>query len=314
MRRFWDRLLAAGSSNWGLKLLSLAFAIGLWIAGQKDAERSMEVPVEFRNIPSDLMITDTRVDYVLLRVAGPRTLVTTLGSDNLKLTVDLDGVRPGVLSFPLSSSSFQVPRGIQISRISPSVLRLKLDMVARKNLPVVVHLAGKPPDGYRVARSGAFPETVKVQGPATEVQKMTSAETAPLDLEEVRGQMKREVRLAAEGRPITFTPDRVTVSVFLEEEKVTREFHNVAIKLVGQDGADTKTNPSSVYLRLRRPKLLMDKLKVDDGLASIDLKGMGPGRYRLPLDLALPKEVEVVEQKPKQVRVIIPELKGSQRG
>ena len=45
----------------GLKLLSFALAVLLWllVAGQKEAERSLRVPLEFQNVPPSLeMIGD----------------------------------------------------------------------------------------------------------------------------------------------------------------------------------------------------------------------------------------------------------------
>ena len=69
--------------------------MGLWLAGHRDTERAIEVAVEFRNLPSDLMVMDNRVDYVVLRLMGPRTLVSTLDADNLKLSLDLNGAKSG---------------------------------------------------------------------------------------------------------------------------------------------------------------------------------------------------------------------------
>ena len=93
--------------------------MGLWVAGHRDVERAVEVPVEFRNIPSDLMVLDNRVDYVVLRLMGPRTLVSTLDAGDLKLGLDLDGAKAGSVSYPLSSTSFNIPRGVTIARITP---------------------------------------------------------------------------------------------------------------------------------------------------------------------------------------------------
>ena len=61
MKQLWERIVALAGSNFGLKALALTIAVGLWLAGHRDIERSIEVPVEFRNIPSDLMVMDNRV-------------------------------------------------------------------------------------------------------------------------------------------------------------------------------------------------------------------------------------------------------------
>ena len=51
MKRFWEKIVALAGSNFGLKALALIIAVGLWLAGHRDTERAIEVPVEFRNLP-----------------------------------------------------------------------------------------------------------------------------------------------------------------------------------------------------------------------------------------------------------------------
>jgi hypothetical protein len=86
MKQFWEKIVSLAGSNFGLKALALIIALGLWVAGHRDTERAIEVPLEFRNIPSDLMVMDNRLDYVVLRLMGPRTVVSTLDAENLKLS------------------------------------------------------------------------------------------------------------------------------------------------------------------------------------------------------------------------------------
>src|SRR4029079_5441271 len=70
MKPLWERSIALAGSNFGLKVLALFIAVGLWVAGHRDIERAIEVPVEFRNTPADLMVLDNRIDYVVLRLMG----------------------------------------------------------------------------------------------------------------------------------------------------------------------------------------------------------------------------------------------------
>src|SRR4030095_14460974 len=136
MKEIWEKIVALGGSNFGLKALALIIAVGLWLAGHRDIERAIEVPVEFRNIPADLMVMDNRVDYVVVRLMGPRTLVSTLDADDMKLMLDLNGTKAGSLSYPLSAASFTLPRGATIARITPPVVHLRLEPVVKRTLPV----------------------------------------------------------------------------------------------------------------------------------------------------------------------------------
>lgn len=305
MRQAWQRLISLASSDLMLKLFSLLFAFGLWLfvnAGQKTSERAMDIPVELRNIPSDLMVANPSLDQIEVRVMGPPALLSTLGSEHLKVALDLEGSRPGVSTFRLSPESFNPPRGVRITRISPSVVSLRLEAVTTRNLPVAVQIGEKVPYGYKVARVEVNPETVRVQGPASEVNRLASAATVPLGLEGVRDQVTRELRLTSAGKPISFFPDRVVVSVTLEEEWITREFSRVEIKGNDLEGK-YKISPSRGTLRLSGPKRLLGQLQLSPENVYLNLKGLRPGQHTLPWSFNLPSEIKVLEQRPERFRV-----------
>lgn len=307
MKRTWEKLISLASSNLGLKLFSLVFALGLWLfvnAGQKAAERAVEVPLEFRNIPSDVMVANPGVGQIEVRVMGPPALLSTIDPDYLKVVLDLDGARPGTSTFRLSPDFFNPPRGVRITRISPSVIDLKLELVAVRSLPVTVRFGGKPPFGYKVARVEVQPEAVRVRGPANEVNRMVTVDTLPLEFEG-RGQMTREVRLSSAGKTLSFSPDRVTVSVALQEEWMTREFSRLEVRVKDFTGGYS-VSPRRVYLRLSGPKRILDQLQVGAEQVYVDLKGLGPGSHTLPLSFKLPPEVKVLEQRPDRFKVRIP--------
>lgn len=307
MKRAWKKVISLASSNVGLKLISLVFALGLWFfvnAGQKAVERAVEVPMELRNIPSDVMLANPGPRQIELRLMGPPALLSTLDADRLKVVLDLDEARPGTSTFRLNPDFFNPPRGVRITRISPSVIHLKLELIAVRSLPVSVRFAGKPPSGYKVARVEVNPETVKVEGPAREVNRMASVDTLPFRLEGVRGQMTQEVRVTSAGKSLSFSPDRVTVSVSLEEEWMTREFSRIEVKAKDFAGR-YRVRPRRVTLRLSGPKRILSRLEVGTEQVYLDLKGLGRGNHKLGLSLDLPPEVKVLEQKPTRFKVRI---------
>jgi len=285
-------------------VLSLIIAVGLWLAGHRDIERAVEVPVEFRNIPADLMVMDTRVEYVVLRLMGPRTLVSTLNSEDLKLLLDLNGAKSGSVSYPLGSSSFTIPRGVTVARISPPVIHLRLEPVLRRALPVTVRFANTLPSGYRIAETVVEPATVSVEGPAEEVRRLATVATVPIDVEESRSAIKRKVRLSTDGKPLSLSPDQVEVSVKIEEEEMIREFRRVDVR--GREfTGEYSVNPRSVYLRLSGPRRVLGGLGLGADQVHLNLKGLAAGEHMLPLSFSLPPEVKIVEQKPQRFKVRI---------
>lgn len=304
MKHLWEKIASLAGSNFGLKALALIIAVGLWLAGHRDTERAIEVAVEFRNLPSDLMVMDNRIDYVVLRLMGPRTLVSTLDADNLKLSLDLNGAKSGASSYTLAGEDFNVPRGVSVARITPPVIHLRLEPVVKRTLPVTVRLSGKPAEGYRITQTAARPENVSVQGPAEDVRRLTAVETLPLDVEESRSAIKRRVRLSNDNKPLTITPDQVEVDVVLEEERVSREFDKVEVQAKDFKGAYTVT-PQWAHFQLSGPKSTMAKLKLTAENVYLNLHGMSAGEHSVALSFNLPPEVSVVEQKPQRFRVRI---------
>ena len=304
MKALWQKVPSVAGSNFGLKVLAMLIAVGLWLAGHRDIERAVEVPVEFRNKPADLLVTDNRVDYVVLRLMGPRTLVSTLDAEELKLALDLNGAKPGAVSYPLGSSSFTIPRGVTVTRITPPVVHLRLEPLLKRSLPVAVRFSGKPAFGYKIAETVVQPETVSVQGPADELKRLTSVETLPLELDESHGIIKRKLRLSAEGTAISFFPDQVEVSVAVAEEEINKEFSGVDVHAKGF-GGEYSVIPRSTYLRLSGPKRILGKLSVGSDQVYLDLKGLKVGEHNVPLNFSLPPEIKVIEQKPQRFRVRI---------
>ena len=280
MKQVWERVVLWSGSNFGLKVLALVIALGLWLAGHRDTERAIEVPVEFRNIPQDLMVMDNRIDYVVLRLMGPRTLVSTLDSQTLKLSLDLAGAKSGSASFPLGADDFNVPRGVAIGRITPPVIHLRLEPVVKRMLPVTVRLSGKPTAGYVIGETAANPRTVSVQGPAEEVRRLSAIETISVDVEDSRSAIKRRVRLSTDGKPLTLSPDQVDVLVNVEEQQVVREFDRVEVQAKDFKGAYT-ISPQWVKLRLAGPKTVVEKLDLTADNVFLDLHGMSAGDHTL---------------------------------
>ena len=307
MNLIWKKIFSWASSDTGLKLFSLLFAVGLWLfvnAGQKATEKSLTVPVEVRNLPADLMVISPGPGQVEVRVAGPPALLSTLDPDYLKVVLDLDGAHPGTSTFKLSAAFFNPPRGIRIARISPSVINLKLETKGERSLPVSVRLGAKPPAGYKIVRMETAPETVRVLGPANAVIRMTSVETAPVELEAAKGQFTRVVRLASADESVTFSPERVTVTFVMEEETITRQFIRLDVRAKNFSGKYS-TMPRQADVTLSGPKKILAEFNLGPEQAYLDLKGLKPGAHSLGLSFDLPPEVKVVEQKPERFRVTI---------
>ncbi len=304
-----DRIRQALTRNLGLKFLSLLIAFGLWSFvnfGERDTEQSLKVPLELRDIPAHLMITSPRIDFVDLRVTGPRTLLGRIDKGRLTISLDLGGVRPGPATFRVGAEALNLPRGVKVLRLNPSQVTLELERVGHKSVPVHLRLVGKPAPELQVADTKVSPETVQVSGPASDVEEVHAVNTEAIDISKATvGTIERELPLDALGDYISCSADRIAVQVHIDEVSVTRELKHVPIELHNA-AAGFRLVPDAVRLTLRGPKRLLNSLEPAADMVTVDAPADDGDEHLLKPNVELPAGIELVTIDPAEVKLVAP--------
>ncbi len=312
-----DRVRQALTRNLPLKLLSLLIAFSLWFFvnfGERDSEESLKVPLELRNIPANLMITSPRVDFIDVRVSGPRALLGRIDRDRLSIGLDLGGVRPGPAVFRVDAASLNLPRGVEAVRINPSQLTLEMERVGHTSVPVRLRLAGKPPPDLQVVDTKVSPETVQVTGPASDVREVAAVNTELLDISAATpGTIERELWIESAGEYVSFSANRVAAQVRIEEVVAAREFKGVAIE-VRNASTPYRLTPDRLRFTVRGPKRVVSNLELDRGAVYIDADGVPMGQHVLRPHVELPPGVEVVSSDPPRVQLSLWKGRSASRG
>ncbi len=294
--------------NVALKLLSLLIAFGLWSFvnfGERDTEESLKVPLELRNIPAHLMITSPRVDFIDVRVSGPRTLLGRIDRKRLSVSLDLNGIRPGPSVFRVEPEALNLPHGVKVARINPAQLTLELERVGHKAVPVRIRFAGKPPPDLQLGDTKVSPETVQVTGPASDVEDVQAATTEPLDISTATvGTLERELTLESAGEYLSFSANRVAAQVHFEEIFAVREFKHVPVEVRGAVSA-LHLSPDSVRISVRGPKRLVAGLELPAGAVYIDAQGLSAGEHVVQPSAELPPGVEILSFDPARVTLSV---------
>lgn len=302
-----ERWRQALTRNLALKSLSLLIAFGLWTFvnfGERDTEESLKVPLELRNIPAHLMLTSPRVDFIDVRVSGPRTLLGRIDRNRLSLALDLNGIRPGNPAvFRIATELLNLPRGVRVLRINPSQVTLELERVGHKSVPVHLRLVGKPSPDLQLVDTKVSPDTVQVTGPASDVEDVQRASTEALDISSATaGTIERELPLESAGEYLSFSANRVAAQVRLEEVSLVREFKRVPID-VRNAALEHRVNPDAVRVIVRGPKGLTGSLELKPGAVFIDAQDLGAGEHTVKPSIELPPGVSLVSLDPATVRL-----------
>ncbi|MGH7321750.1 MAG: CdaR family protein [Candidatus Rokuibacteriota bacterium] len=121
-------LAARLGEHWQLKLLSVAFAIALWmfVAAEDRGEAVYTVPLELIAVPPGLQVTSVGATTVEARVEGLQSILKRIPGRELRALVTLRDARAGEMVALVLPEDIAVPRGARVVRVSPSRIRVTL--------------------------------------------------------------------------------------------------------------------------------------------------------------------------------------------
>jgi YbbR domain-containing protein len=207
-------------NNFGLKILSLGFAVVLWLAVARDPQAvvAVEVPIEFNNIPQNLEISSENIPRIQIRLRGPEHTIRRLQPSDVYAGLELNGQKAGDHTFDITSRQIHQPLGLEVIQVVPSQIRMSFDTSMTRQVEVRPRITGTFMQGYRIGRVTTKPLAVTISGPSKHVEAIESAITDPLD---VTGVMDRitATRHAYVSDPLVqvIDTDPVQVTVYVEK-------------------------------------------------------------------------------------------------
>jgi YbbR domain-containing protein len=170
--------------NFGLKVIAVGLAVGLWLAISRDpvAEVAVTVPIEFHRIPENLEINSERIPEAQVRVRGPERLIHRLQPSDVHAEIDLGIAIPGERTFDLTARHIRQPNGLEVVQVVPSQFQIGFDTRLVREIEVHPRVIGNFAPGYRIASIQADPATISIAGPKKRVEATEAATTDPVDV------------------------------------------------------------------------------------------------------------------------------------
>ena len=295
--------------NLGLKVLALALSAVLWLtlAGEHVVERSLRVPLEFRNIPDALEIVGNAPDSVDVRLRGSSAVLSRVQPGEIVSVIDLASARAGSRLFHIRADEVRAPYGVEVSQVAPATLALELEKSARRKVPVVPAIEGDPAPGFVVGRMLADPSSVEIVGPESRVRQVAEATTEPVSVKDSRARVRDGVTIGvtdASVRLVQAQNAQVTVEIW--PAPVERQVSDVPVRYRNLgNGLRGNLSPQLVRVTVRGAKEALTGLRADAVDAFVDLAGLGSGRYNLRVQVEPSENFGVVEIAPAVVTVTI---------
>jgi YbbR domain-containing protein len=174
--------------NFGLKVLSLLLATGLWFLISRDeqpAEVALHAPIVFQHFPSQLEISSESIQEAQIRVRGPERVIRQLQANEVHAEIDLADVKPGERTFDLTSQQVRHPGDITVVQVVPSQLHLAFDTRMTRDVEIHPRVTGDFTDSERTLQTD--PQRITITGPRHHVEKIEAATTDPIDATGTRG-------------------------------------------------------------------------------------------------------------------------------
>ncbi|HOO76822.1 MAG TPA: CdaR family protein [bacterium] len=292
--------------NLWLKIFALAGALVLWYMGSREVyvPETVEVPVEL-DLPEGYTAVSVTPPAVRVEVEYPKDgEVPDVNSLRVVHTIG-SGVEPGVIAFNLTAADIRTPSRVRFTSVSPSGIRVRVDRMTEKVLPVKIVYTGRPRSGYRIEDTSISPSEILVPGPESLLNEMKEIKTRPLSV------LGRSVSFGASAtlEPLPgYTgkvPLAVNVYTTIGPELKQKRFADIPVRVMMGAG-----NPEGVILDPDRVTVVLsgrerdiDSAAPGDISAYIEVIGLASGTYELPLKTRLPPGLNLDRAEPRTIRV-----------
>jgi YbbR domain-containing protein len=288
----------------GLKFVSIALAALLWVvvSGEQTVERALRIPLEFTNLPEELEAVGDAPNVVDVRVRGSSGALNRLAQGELVAVLDLRTARSGRRLFHLAGADVRTPFGVDVVQVNPSTVSMTFERSGSKMVPIVPTVEGDPASGFVVGTVSANPSTVEVLGPVSVLARLTQAITEPVSVTGASAPTTETVNIGvADSAARLRTPQTAKVDVAITPAPVEWSVGDIAVKPRNAHG-QVQVTPSQITAWVRGPR---EAMTADGNMfdATVDVDGLKPGQFELPVIIVAPARVGVVRLEPAEVKV-----------
>ncbi len=196
---------------------------------------------------------------------------------------------------------------MEVSYAGPATVQLVFERHVIKKVPVVAPVTGDPAPGYEEGRVVVDPAEVEVEGPESAVNEVTQATTEPVALKASAALVRETVSIGVLNNSVRLRSERrAVVTVEIQPVRTERSIGSIPVRMHQlRAGQSAQSNPPNVTVTVRADVDALNSLGIGGIEASVDLAGLGAGRYTLPVRVAPSQLFGVVRVDPPHVLVTI---------
>ena len=147
---------------------------------------TVTAPVRLHGVPDNIVLLRTLPEDVTVQIKSMSSLTPPPSKLELTAEVDASKITEGTTALRVNHADIAAPSGMIITTVSPASIRVSAEKKLRKKVPVKVSLKGRLPPGLAVSNITCEPDSVDIEGPASQISKISSVETDDIDASQLK--------------------------------------------------------------------------------------------------------------------------------
>ena len=289
-------------------ILALGLAFGLWffVADEQGAEVLVSTPLELMNVPAGLEVVDQSVQEVDVRLRGASGLLRDAPVQGLRARLDLTGEAPGERTWFLGAEAVEAPSGVQVMRVDPPQVLLRLDRTLTSTVRVSPRVLGQPATGFEIHSVVIEPLELAVEGPESLLRDTAQITTEPISAQGLRETFSQ--RLQIELDPALRPSVRyVDVRLDIGEAREARELQLAVWVTPGEP--ECQPAIGEIVANVRIPQSMLNQVNESNLFAVVSCTGLEDGIFEIVPELLFPEAPEapigVVSFDPETVTTVV---------
>ena len=287
--------------NASYKVLAVVLAVFVWFLARKSGEpiqMSFYAPVVFKNVSPEFQVTSDPPQVNIVVHTNSRD---SFNPQEIQAVLDLDKAQEGTLSYVLTENHILSPVKVEITRIHPSQITVRIEELIEKSFSIKSRYQGTPKKGYLLGDIKIVPDTLTMRGPRSVLEKMDHISAHEIELEGLNESATMRVELDLPGGNVQIIHQNVdfyTAEVTIISLPIKKRLDNVAVYLRNVDYVSV-INPKTFNVFVEGPEYLIQKLTLDELFGEIDLSTYEPGNYpKVTPKVVMPEGITVLQQWP----------------
>ena len=287
--------------NASYKVLAVVLAVFVWFLARKSGEpiqMSFYAPVVFKNVSPEFQVTSDPPQVNIVVRTNSRD---SFNPQEIQAVLDLDKAQEGTLSYVLTENHILSPVEVEITRIHPSQITVRIEELIEKSFSIKSRYQGTPKKGYLLGDIKIVPDTLTMRGPRSVLEKMDHISAHEIELEGLNESATMRVELDLPGGNVQIIHQNVdfyTAEVTIISLPIKKRFDNVPVYLRNVDYVSV-INPKYFNVFVEGPEYLIQKLTLDELFGEIDLSTYEPGNYpKVTPKVVMPEGITVLQQWP----------------